>query len=203
MGDKSETCQTFSFSSSISNIDAAATTAGRWRCRASCAVCFSLVDGNRKEVATTVVELRCCGFGGGLSTNSTLPWMRDAISVPPSAIAPSSASWLLTVSLPPVMKAATAECDNGSTTIDVANKSNDILRSKDILRKQTALKGERKVPVLIGISVAFSLHVISIYWWYQNDDLMYPLVMLPPREIPPFWHAIFIIMVNDVFPPHL
>ncbi|CAI8612980.1 unnamed protein product [Vicia faba] len=72
-----------------------------------------------------------------------------------------------------------------------------LFKSNDILRKQTALKGERKVPVLIGISVAFALHVVGVYWWYQNDDLMYPLVMLPPKEIPPFWHAIFIIMVND------
>jgi hypothetical protein len=55
------------------------------------------------------------------------------------------------------------------------------------------------MPVLIGISVAFALHVVGVYWWYQNDDLMYPLVMLPPKEIPPFWHAIFIIMVNGVF----
>lgn len=60
------------------------------------------------------------------------------------------------------------------------------------------------MPVLIGISVAFALHVVSVYWWYQNDDLMYPLVMLPPKEIPPFWHAIFIIMVNGVFlPPNI
>ncbi|ESW12030.1 hypothetical protein PHAVU_008G078900 [Phaseolus vulgaris] len=72
-----------------------------------------------------------------------------------------------------------------------------LFKSNDILRKQTALKGERKIPVLIGISVAFGLHVVGVYWWYQNDDLMYPLIMLPPKEIPPFWHAIFIIMVND------
>lgn len=55
------------------------------------------------------------------------------------------------------------------------------------------------MPVLIGISVAFALHVVGVYWWYQNDDLVYPLVMLPPKDIPPFWHAIFIIMVNGVF----
>ncbi|KAF7845186.1 RING finger and transmembrane domain-containing protein 2 [Senna tora] len=74
-----------------------------------------------------------------------------------------------------------------------------LFKSNEILRKQTALKGERKIPVLVGISIAFSLHVIAIYWWYQNEDLLYPLVMLPPKAIPPFWHAIFIIMVNGVF----
>jgi len=72
-----------------------------------------------------------------------------------------------------------------------------MFKSNDILRKQTALKGERKISVLIGISLAFTIHVLSVYWWYQNDDLLYPLVMLPPKAIPPFWHAIFIIMVND------
>lgn len=61
------------------------------------------------------------------------------------------------------------------------------------------VQGERKIPVLIGISVGFTLHVVGVYWWYQNDDLMYPLIMLPPKDIPPFWHAIFIIMVNGVF----
>lgn len=72
-----------------------------------------------------------------------------------------------------------------------------MFKSNDILRKQTALKGERKISVLIGISLVFILHVIGFYWWYRNDDLLYPLVMVPPKAIPPFWHAIFIIMVND------
>ncbi|KAJ4832526.1 hypothetical protein Tsubulata_000082 [Turnera subulata] len=72
-----------------------------------------------------------------------------------------------------------------------------MFKSNDILRKQTALKGERKISVLVGISLAFMLHVVGVYWWYQNDDLLFPLVMLPPKSIPPFWHAIFIIMVND------
>ncbi|KAK6943302.1 hypothetical protein RJ641_028679 [Dillenia turbinata] len=72
-----------------------------------------------------------------------------------------------------------------------------MFKSNDILRKQTALKGERKMSVLIGISLIFTLHVVGVYWWYQNEDILYPLIMLPPKAIPPFWHAIFIIMVND------
>ncbi|KAL6988233.1 RING-type E3 ubiquitin transferase [Sarracenia purpurea var. burkii] len=72
-----------------------------------------------------------------------------------------------------------------------------MFKSNEILRKQTALKGERKISVLSGISFVFMLHVIGVYWWYRNDDLLYPLIMLPPKAIPPFWHAIFIIMVND------
>ncbi|RVW30385.1 RING finger and transmembrane domain-containing protein 2 [Vitis vinifera] len=72
-----------------------------------------------------------------------------------------------------------------------------MFKSNEILRKQTALKGERKISVLVGISLVFTLHVAGVYWWYHNGDLLYPLIMLPPKAIPPFWHAIFIIMVND------
>ncbi|KAF8364671.1 hypothetical protein HHK36_033351 [Tetracentron sinense] len=72
-----------------------------------------------------------------------------------------------------------------------------MFKSNDILRKQTALKGERKIYVLIGITIVFMLHVVGIYWLYRDDDLLYPLVMLPPKAIPLFWHAIFMIMVND------
>ncbi|KAK3135901.1 hypothetical protein QOZ80_5BG0424970 [Eleusine coracana subsp. coracana] len=72
-----------------------------------------------------------------------------------------------------------------------------MFKSNDILRKQTALKGERKISVLVGITVIFMIHVFGVYWWYRNDDLLRPLFMLPPKDIPPFWHAIFIIMVND------
>lgn len=53
--------------------------------------------------------------------------------------------------------------------------------------------------MLVAISLAFSLHVVGVYWWYQNDDLLYPLAMVPPKDIPPFWHAMFIIMVNGMF----
>ena len=61
-----------------------------------------------------------------------------------------------------------------------------------------SLQGERKIPILIGISFVFGLHVIVVYWWFWNDDILYPLIMVPPKAIPPFWHAIFIIMVNGV-----
>ncbi|ESQ40009.1 hypothetical protein EUTSA_v10013616mg [Eutrema salsugineum] len=72
-----------------------------------------------------------------------------------------------------------------------------MFKSNDILKKQTALKGERHISALIGISVAFTAHVVGVYWWFRKDDLLCPLIMLPPKSIPPFWHAIFIIVVND------
>ncbi|KAB2596421.1 RING finger and transmembrane domain-containing protein 2-like [Pyrus ussuriensis x Pyrus communis] len=70
-------------------------------------------------------------------------------------------------------------------------------RSNDVVKKQTSLKGDRKISVLVSIAGAFMLHVVVVYWWYRSDDLLYPLAMLPPKTIPPFWHAIFIILVND------
>ncbi|OAY66842.1 RING finger and transmembrane domain-containing protein 2 [Ananas comosus] len=73
-----------------------------------------------------------------------------------------------------------------------------MFKSNDILRKQTALKGERRTSVLIGITLVFVIHVFGVYWWYRNDDLLRPLILFPPKELPPFWHAIFIIMVNDI-----
>ncbi|KAL0375487.1 UNVERIFIED_CONTAM: hypothetical protein Sradi_3464400 [Sesamum radiatum] len=56
-----------------------------------------------------------------------------------------------------------------------------MFKSNDVVRKQTALKGERRISVLIGIAILFTLHVVGIYWWYRNDDLLYPLLMLPLR----------------------
>ncbi|XP_024974741.1 RING finger and transmembrane domain-containing protein 2-like [Cynara cardunculus var. scolymus] len=73
-----------------------------------------------------------------------------------------------------------------------------LFKSNDILRKQTALKGDRKISVLTNVSLFFTLYVAGVYWWYRKDDLLYPLLMLPPKNIPPFWHAIFIIVVNDI-----
>ncbi|XP_054791098.1 uncharacterized protein LOC129296536 [Prosopis cineraria] len=72
-----------------------------------------------------------------------------------------------------------------------------MFKSNEIVKRQTALKGDRKVSILFGISFAFMLHVMCIYWLYRSDDLLYPLIMIPPKSAPPFWHAIFIILVND------
>lgn len=59
------------------------------------------------------------------------------------------------------------------------------------------------MSVLVGITVLFVVHVFGVYWCYKNGDLVRPLVALAPKEIPPFWHAIFIILVNGMFSPHM
>ncbi|KAG9140825.1 hypothetical protein Leryth_025226 [Lithospermum erythrorhizon] len=73
-----------------------------------------------------------------------------------------------------------------------------LFKSNEIVRKQTALKGERKMAVLIAYFVVFLLHVMGIYWWHSSEDIYYPLFMVPPKTIPPFWHAIFVILVNGM-----
>ncbi|GKA84266.1 RING finger and transmembrane domain-containing protein 2 isoform X1 [Tanacetum coccineum] len=73
-----------------------------------------------------------------------------------------------------------------------------MFKSNDILRNQTALKGERKISVLVSLSLLFTLHVAAVYWLFGKEDVIYPLVMLPPKTVPPFWQAIFIIFVNDI-----
>ncbi|KAE8039445.1 hypothetical protein FH972_011856 [Carpinus fangiana] len=77
-----------------------------------------------------------------------------------------------------------------------------MFKSNDILRKQTALKEERKISVLLSISLMFMLHVVCVYWWYRGNNLLYPFLLLPPKAIPPFWHAVFIITVNDIMVRH-
>nr|GEV62575.1 RING finger and transmembrane domain-containing protein 2 isoform X1 [Tanacetum cinerariifolium] len=73
-----------------------------------------------------------------------------------------------------------------------------MFKSNDILCNQTALKGERKISVLVSLSLLFTLHVAAVYWLFGKEDVIYPLVMLPPKTVPPFWQAIFIIFVNDI-----
>ncbi|KAF8397084.1 hypothetical protein HHK36_015991 [Tetracentron sinense] len=81
-----------------------------------------------------------------------------------------------------------------------------MFKSNDILGKQTALK----VLVIVGFcrerekswfslaSLQFSCSTCLVFTGGIEMTIFYnPLVMLPPKEIPPFWHAIFIIMVND------
>jgi E3 ubiquitin-protein ligase RNFT1 len=65
------------------------------------------------------------------------------------------------------------------------------------------MQRERKIPVLVGITILFVVHVSGFYWCYKNEDLIRPLMMLPPKEIPPFWHAIFIILVNGMVFVHI
>ncbi|XP_024368468.2 uncharacterized protein [Physcomitrium patens] len=72
-----------------------------------------------------------------------------------------------------------------------------MFKANDVLRKQTALKNERKPGVLVAVGWGLVVHVIGVYWWYSGEALWRPLVLFPPREIPPFWDAIFIIVVND------
>eukprot|EP00249_Psilotum_nudum_P021894 c28293_g1_i1 orf=598-1968(+) len=72
-----------------------------------------------------------------------------------------------------------------------------MVKANDLLRKQTALKGERKTFMLLVISSVLLCHIIAVYSWYWRGDFLRPLLMIPPKEIPKFWQAIFILVVND------
>lgn len=72
-----------------------------------------------------------------------------------------------------------------------------MVKANDLLRKETALKGERNVLVLLAISAILLTHILAVYCFYWGEDLLRPLFMVPPRNIPKFWQAIFIIIVND------
>lgn len=58
---------------------------------------------------------------------------------------------------------------------------------------------ERKTSVLVSIALVFMLQVVLICLWHRDTDLLYALVFLPPKAVPPFLHAIFIITVNGMY----
>ncbi|CAK9208497.1 unnamed protein product [Sphagnum jensenii] len=72
-----------------------------------------------------------------------------------------------------------------------------MFKANDLLRKQTALKNERRPIFLVALAIGLLVHIVGVYWWYSAGALWRPLVLLPPHNIPMFWQAIFIIVVND------
>nr|XP_024364032.1 uncharacterized protein LOC112276696 [Physcomitrium patens] len=42
-----------------------------------------------------------------------------------------------------------------------------MFKANDVLRKQTALKNERKPGVLVAVGWGLVVHVIGVYWWYR------------------------------------
>ncbi|KAH8936023.1 hypothetical protein BDL97_17G061900 [Sphagnum fallax] len=72
-----------------------------------------------------------------------------------------------------------------------------MFKANDLLQKQTALKNERRPIFLLALGFGLVLHIVGVYWWYHPETLWRPLLFLPPHNIPKFWHAVFIIVVND------
>lgn len=66
------------------------------------------------------------------------------------------------------------------------------------LNSSSVLQRDQKVSILLGVAFSFMLYVTCIYWWYRYDDILFPLALFPPKATPPFWHAIFIILVNGM-----
>jgi hypothetical protein len=60
-----------------------------------------------------------------------------------------------------------------------------------------SVQNERRPIFLVALGIGLLVHIVGVYWWYSAGALWRPLVLLPPRNIPMFWQAIFIIVVND------
>jgi hypothetical protein len=60
-----------------------------------------------------------------------------------------------------------------------------------------SMQNERRPIFLVALGIGLLVHIVGVYWWYSAGALWRPLVLLPPRNIPMFWQAIFIIVVND------
>ncbi|XP_002967604.2 E3 ubiquitin-protein ligase RNFT1 [Selaginella moellendorffii] len=73
-----------------------------------------------------------------------------------------------------------------------------MIRANVVLRRQTALKGERKKLMTAAVGIVLVCHIVLVYSWYTSEAIWKPLLLLPPRKIPKFWEAIFTIVVNDV-----
>jgi hypothetical protein len=59
-----------------------------------------------------------------------------------------------------------------------------------------SMQNERRPIFLVALGIGLLVHIVGVYWWYSAGALWRPLVLLPPRNIPMFWQAIFIIVVN-------
>jgi hypothetical protein len=58
------------------------------------------------------------------------------------------------------------------------------------------MQNEKRPIFLLALGFGLVLHIVGVYWWYHPETLWRPLLFLPPHNIPKFWHAVFIIVVN-------
>ncbi|CAI5490778.1 unnamed protein product [Closterium sp. Naga37s-1] len=73
-----------------------------------------------------------------------------------------------------------------------------LFKANDFIRKQGALKADRNPVLLALVAVLLLAHVAVVNWLFWPEQLWRPLLLIPPAEVPPFWHALFIIVTNDV-----
>lgn len=73
-----------------------------------------------------------------------------------------------------------------------------LLKANDVIRRQAALKAERKPSVLFTLVFILVCHICAVHSLMKKQQLWRPLLLLPLSKPPAFWHAIFILAVNDV-----
>ncbi|GBG62211.1 hypothetical protein CBR_g29409 [Chara braunii] len=72
-----------------------------------------------------------------------------------------------------------------------------LVKANDLIRRQTALKGDRRTLYLVAQMFCLSIHIGGVYWWYNSEELWKRLLLLRLKRIPGFWEAIWIILIND------
>ncbi|KAF2291699.1 hypothetical protein GH714_028310 [Hevea brasiliensis] len=132
---------------------------------------------------TTLLEYSGILRGGG-NASSAVQEREQLILPPPSSAATQSSTGAHHQEV--TIRIVGAADSNVASTVEAMPASSDdqpgfcvamwiaavLFKSNDILKKQTALKGDRKNSIIVTITLGFMLHVMSIYWWYRNDDLL-------------------------------
>lgn len=69
--------------------------------------------------------------------------------------------------------------------------------ANDTLRKQVALKDQRRVLVLLLAAGVLALHVSAVLWVTSKQQLWRHLGLMPPLVVPSVWDAFYAVAVVD------
>lgn len=78
-----------------------------------------------------------------------------------------------------------------------------LFRGNEIIRKQVALKQNRRVLALASTAAVLLLHVAVGYYWFSDEALWRQLLLLPPLNLPNFWQTIWIVAISDTMARYL
>jgi len=72
-----------------------------------------------------------------------------------------------------------------------------LVRANDVIRKQVALKGARRAPILVGTALTLIVHIVSCYACLGDQAMWRQVLLLPPLEVPSFWQALWTVAMTD------
>lgn len=73
-----------------------------------------------------------------------------------------------------------------------------LVRGNDLLRKQVALKEQRKLSQLLAMAAALAWHVVAVLWVTKGDKLWDLLIFVPPKTLATVWDTFYAVAVVDV-----